>query len=141
MRALLVPALLVASALVAVAAVVGCGNASRPTLDRALPETRQRMQLVMRKIGGYYEQLAESVDYKSLVKSEQLVVDDSTEPLRMQAEAFRDTVVNGTPPVVSAEDGLAAVQVANDIINSVKSYRWDGKVFGRKGLDVIQKDG
>ena len=85
-------------------------------------------------------QLAESVDFKSLVKTEQLVVDDSTEPLRMQAEAFRDTVVNGTPPVVSAEDGLAAVQVANDIISSVKSFRWDGKVFGRKGLDVIQKD-
>lgn len=85
-------------------------------------------------------QLAESLDYKSLVKSEQLIVDDSTEPLRMQAEAFRDTVVNGTPPVVSAEDGLAAVQVANDIVNSVKHYRWDGKVFGRKGLDVIQKD-
>ena len=85
-------------------------------------------------------QLAESVDFKSLVKSEQLVVDDSTEPLRMQAEAFRDTVVNGTPPVVSAEDGLAAVQVAADIVKSVKHYRWDGGFFGRKGLDVIQKD-
>ena len=85
-------------------------------------------------------QLAESLDYKTLVKSEQLVVDDSTEPLRTQAEAFRDTVVNGTPPAVSAEDGLAAVQVANDIVSCIKHYRWDGKVFGRKGLDVIQKD-
>jgi len=85
-------------------------------------------------------QLAESVDYTSLVKSEQLVVDDSTEPLRMQAEAFRDSVVNGTPPVVSAVDGLAAVRVAGNIVSSVKHYRWDGKVFGRKGLDVIQKD-
>ena len=85
-------------------------------------------------------QLAESIDFKSVVKSEQLVVDDSIEPLRMQAETFRDSVVEGVPTVVSAEDGLAAVQVANDIVSSVKSFRWDGKVFGRKGLDVIQKD-
>ncbi len=85
-------------------------------------------------------QLAESIDFKTIVNSEELVVDDSTEPLRMQAEAFRDTVMDGVPPIVSAEDGLAAVQVANDIVASVKSYRWDGKVFGRKGLDVIQKE-
>ena len=58
----------------------------------------------------------------------------------MQAEAFRDTVVNGAAPVVSAEEGLAAIQVASDIITAVKQYRWDGKVFGRKGLDLIQRD-
>ena len=85
-------------------------------------------------------QLAESIDYKNLVKAEELIVDDSIEPLKMQAEAFRDTVVNGAPPVVSAEDGLAAIQVANDIVDAIKQYRWDGKVFGRKGLDIIQKD-
>lgn len=85
-------------------------------------------------------QLAESVDYARLVKTEELVVDDSNEPLRMQAEAFRKTVVENAPPVVSAEEGLAAVEVANDIVESVKQYRWDGKVFGRKGLDVIQKE-
>jgi predicted dehydrogenase len=86
-------------------------------------------------------QLAESVDFASLVHIEQLTVDDSTEPLRLQAEAFRQTVVNGAPPVVSAEDGLAAVRVANDIVAAIKHYRWDGKVFGRKGLDIVQRDG
>ena len=85
-------------------------------------------------------QLAENVDYAKLLKTEELTVDESTEPLRKQAEAFRETVVNDAPPVVSAEAGLAAVQVANDIIESVKQYRWDGKVFGRKGLDLIRKD-
>ena len=75
-----------------------------------------------------------------VLETEELVVDDSTEPLRMQAEAFRKTVVENAPPVVSAAEGLAAVEVANDIVESVKQYRWDGKVFGRKGLDVIQKE-
>ena len=36
--------------------------------------------------------------------------------------------------------GLAAVQVANDIVKAIRNYRWDGKMFGRKGLDMIQKD-
>ncbi len=85
-------------------------------------------------------QLAESVDFAELVKMEELTVDDSIEPLKMQAEAFRETVVNGAEPVVSAEDGLAAVQVASDIVESIKQYRWDGKMFGRKGLDIVQKD-
>jgi predicted dehydrogenase len=85
-------------------------------------------------------QLAESIDYTKLVKSEELTVDDTTEPLRMQAEAFRDTVVNHKPPVVSAEDGLAAVELATDIVEGIKHYRWDGKAFGRRGLDLIQRD-
>ena len=85
-------------------------------------------------------ELAENVDFTELVKKEELVIDDSIEPLRMQAEAFRDTVVNGAPPEVDAEDGLAAVEVANDIVESVKQHRWDGKVFGRKGLDIISKE-
>jgi len=85
-------------------------------------------------------QLAESVDYTKLLKVEQLVVDDSTEPLRKQAEAFRDTVVKKAPPVVSAEDGLAALRVAKMIVESIKSHRWDGEASSREGLDVIKRD-
>ena len=85
-------------------------------------------------------ELAETIDYKELVTTEDLVIDDSLDPLTRQAEAFRQTVVNGAPPVVSAEDGLAAVRVANDIVKAIKKYRWDGKASGRKGLDIIQRD-
>jgi predicted dehydrogenase len=85
-------------------------------------------------------ELASNVDYKELVNAEDLVIDDSLDPLTRQAEAFRRTVVDGEPPVVSAEDGLAAVQVANDIVKAIRNYRWDGKMFGRKGLDQIQKE-
>jgi predicted dehydrogenase len=84
-------------------------------------------------------ELAQSVDYAKLLKVEELVVDDSTEPLRRQAEAFRDTIVKGTPPVVSAEEGLAAVRVAADIVEAIKHYRWDGTQSPREGLDVIRR--
>jgi len=85
-------------------------------------------------------ELAENVDYAELLKVEELTVDDSTEPLRQQAEAFRETVVNGAPPVVSAADGLAAIRTADRIVQSIKEYHWDGSETGRKGLDMIQKD-
>ncbi len=86
-------------------------------------------------------ELAGSVDYAKLLRVEELVVDDSIEPLRRQAEAFCETVVNDTPPVVSARDGLAAVRVANDIVAAIKTHRWDGPASDRRGFDVIQKKG
>lgn len=84
--------------------------------------------------------LAESVDYTKLLKVEELVMDDSTEPLRQQAEAFRKTVVEGAPPAVSAAEGLAALQVAGDIVESLKAHRWDGDASDRRGFDVIARD-
>jgi len=84
-------------------------------------------------------ELAGSVDYTALLNVEELVVDDSTEPLRRQAEAFRQTVVDGAPPVVSASDGLAAVRLAGEIVQAVRQYRWDGGASARAGLDVIRK--
>jgi predicted dehydrogenase len=86
-------------------------------------------------------ELAQSVDYTKLLKVEQLVVDDSTEPLRQQAEAFRRTVEQGAPPVVSAADGLAAVRLADQIVQHIKNYAWDGKDSARTGLGVIRKEG
>ena len=50
-----------------------------------------------------------------MVKVEQLEV-DATEPLRAQADAFIDSVTRRTRPVVSAEDGLAAVSLAERIV-------------------------
>ena len=86
-------------------------------------------------------ELAESIDYTKLIKFEELVVDDSTEPLRRQAEAFARSVVDGEPPVVSAEDGLVAVACANDIVECIRRHRWDGSRSAREGLDIIRKGG
>jgi predicted dehydrogenase len=85
-------------------------------------------------------ELAASVDYTKLLKVEQLTVDESIEPLRLQAEAFRKTVEEGQPPVVSADDGLAAVRLAEAIVDHVKTYRWDGDASDRAGLDLINRD-
>ncbi len=85
-------------------------------------------------------ELAQSVDYTKLLKVEQLLVDDSIEPLRQQAEAFRRTVVDGEKPVVSAADGLAAVRLAQRIVEQIETHRWDGKASDRAGLGVITKD-
>ncbi len=85
-------------------------------------------------------ELAKSIDYTKLLKVEHLAIEDSSEPLRKQAEAFRDTVVNGAAPIVSAADGLAAVEVANEIITSIKNYKWDGPAGTRRGPDIIRKD-
>jgi predicted dehydrogenase len=85
-------------------------------------------------------ELAQSLDYAKLLKVEQLVVDESADPLRRQAEAFRQTVEEQLPPVVSAADGLAAVRVADRIVESVKNYRWDGQASDRAGLDIIRRE-
>jgi predicted dehydrogenase len=84
-------------------------------------------------------ELAASMDYTKLLHVEQLVVDDSIEPLRRQAEAFRQTVENGAPPVVSAADGLAAVELAHQVVEAMKRHRWDGLASSREGLDVIRR--
>ena len=85
-------------------------------------------------------ELADSVDYSELIKVEELVIDDSTEPLRRQAEAFYRTVTAGEAPAVSAADGLAAVKVAERILECVRQHRWDGSRSDRAGLGVIRKE-
>ena len=84
-------------------------------------------------------ELAQTLDYTKLLKVEQLTIDDSTEPLRRQAEAFARTVAQGQPPIVSASDGLAAIRLAKQIVENARHYKWDGQTSGREGLDVIQK--
>lgn len=81
-------------------------------------------------------EMAQSVDYTEMVKVEELCVDDSVEPLRRQAEAFRATVEDGAPPVVSGADGLAAVRLAEQIVAAAAQHNWDGAPEGAAGLDV-----
>lgn len=85
-------------------------------------------------------ELAGQVDYTKLLKIEELKVDDSTEPLRRQAEAFRDSVVSGAAPVVSAEAGLMAVIVAHRIVESLQTHKWDGREGQRQGPGIIGKE-
>lgn len=56
-----------------------------------------------------------ALNYADLVHIDELQISD-TEPLRAQLDSFISSVTHRTPPEVSAEDGLAAVETATRII-------------------------
>lgn len=63
------------------------------------------------------------LDYGSMVKIDPLVVDD-VEPLKAEIETFVESVRTGSSTGVSAEDGLAAVELAEQITLSIKEQGW-----------------
>lgn len=65
----------------------------------------------------------QSLDFGSMVKIEPLVVDD-VEPLKAEIESFLDSVRTGSTAAVSAEDGYAAVELAERITNAVREQGW-----------------
>lgn len=73
------------------------------------------------------------VDFGKLVRVEPLQIDDR-DPLRTELEAFVESVRTRRPPPVSAEDGLAAVRLASQIVDSLAGHRWDGAASERVGL-------
>jgi predicted dehydrogenase len=58
------------------------------------------------------------LNYKDLVHIEELQIDD-VEPLRAELDAFVDAVSRASRPVVTAEDGLHAVEVAARIVQTI----------------------
>jgi len=58
------------------------------------------------------------LNYKDLVHIEELPIDD-VEPLRAELDAFVEAVKNKSKPVVTAEDGLHAVEVATRIVEAI----------------------
>lgn len=67
---------------------------------------------------GEIEDLSD-LNYQDLVNVEELQIDD-VEPLRAEQEAFVGAVAGKGPSEVSAEDGLAAVEVAERIVGAIK---------------------
>ncbi len=65
----------------------------------------------------------QSLDFGSMVKIEPLVVDD-VEPLKAEIESFLDSVRTGSTAAVSAEDGYAAVELAERITTSIREQDW-----------------
>ena len=66
---------------------------------------------------GEIKDLSE-LNYADLVHIEELEIDD-TEPLRAQLDSFVTAVTTKTPPPVTVEDGLAAVETATRIVQSI----------------------
>jgi predicted dehydrogenase len=63
------------------------------------------------------------VKWPELLNIEQLPIEDA-EPLRLEQQAFLDAVAGKTArPEVTAEDGLAALQCAEQILASIQAHR------------------
>jgi predicted dehydrogenase len=58
------------------------------------------------------------LNFKDLVNVEELAIDE-IDPLRAELESFIDAVSGKCPPVVTADEGLAAVELANRIVDSI----------------------
>jgi len=64
------------------------------------------------------------VNWPDLLHIEQLVIDDK-EPIRLEQEAFLKAVSDKDYlPEVSAQEGLAALECAKKILDSVKKHKW-----------------
>jgi predicted dehydrogenase len=75
------------------------------------------------------------LDFGKMVHVEPLQIDDQ-DPLRSELESFMQCVRTGERPPVSAEDGLAAVRLAEQIVTSLSAHRWDGDAGDRVGLEA-----
>ena len=73
-----------------------------------------------------------SLDFGSMVKIEPLVVDD-VEPLRAEIESFLDSLRHGTAAAVSAEEGYAAVEMAQRITAAVAEQGWGRELVPAAG--------
>ncbi len=67
----------------------------------------------------------QNADWTQLVNVENLDIDDR-EPLRLEQEAFVQAVLEGSRPQVSAEDAIAAMELAERIVAKIGEHRWEG---------------
>jgi predicted dehydrogenase len=100
------------------------------TLDRNLDVIRFARE---RKI----EDLAQlaGTDFGKMVHVEPLQVDDK-DALGEELGAFIECVRARRPPPVSADDGVAAIRLAEQIVQGVRSHAWEGVEQGR--LELVE---
>jgi predicted dehydrogenase len=80
------------------------------------------------------------LDFGKMVHVEPLTIEDK-DALQDELETFIDCARKHEKPLVSAEDGVAAIRLAESVIESLKSHCWDGAAGGRIGLeaDIVAK--
>jgi predicted dehydrogenase len=67
----------------------------------------------------------EDTNWQDLLNVEMLDIDDR-EPLELEQEAFIKAIQEGSRPQVSAEDAIAAMELAERIIAEIKNHQWQG---------------
>ncbi|MCC7204817.1 MAG: Gfo/Idh/MocA family oxidoreductase [Phycisphaeraceae bacterium] len=90
--------------------------------QQALDEVRQALS---------QGQPLSGMDYSSMVKVDRLnLAPDAVKQDALTAEltSFLQAVAQGTPPVVDAWAGLAAVETAHKIVETLKSHRWEKSI-------------
>ena len=93
------------------------------TVIKADPNTDVVEKIRQLKRGGKFNLL--KVNWPDLLHIEKLDIDDK-EPLRVEQEAFLRAVAdNSLEPEVSAQEGLAAMECAQMILQSIKQHKWD----------------
>ena len=92
------------------------------TIVRAAPNVDIVEKIRQLKKAGRFDLL--TTDWINLVKVEKLDIDDK-EPLRVEQESFLKAVSDrNSAPEVTAEEGLAAMNCAQMILESITSHRW-----------------
>ena len=61
---------------------------------------------------------------------------DQGEPLKLQLESFVEAVRNGKRPVISGEDGAAAVEVAHEVLQAIAAFASRHDRTSRSGSDA-----
>ena len=72
------------------------------------------------------ELAVEDVDWTELVNVENLDI-DPREPLRLEQEAFVKAIRESSRPEVSAEDAVAAMELAERILAEIAAHHWEGQ--------------
>lgn len=70
-----------------------------------------------------------SLDFSGLVTLEQLEMDlppGQDDPLTAELTSFLAAVRTGVPPAVDGRAGYVAVEAAQQVVNSIRSHRWEG---------------
>lgn len=100
------------------------------TMDRNL----DILKLAREKNFDDLSQMA-GLDFGKLVHVEPLTI-ENRDALEDELNAFLDCVRTGQRPPVSAEDGVAAVRLAEQIVREIETHRWDES--GRVASDMVR---
>jgi len=93
------------------------------TIIKAAPNVDVVEKVRELRKGGKFDLL--KVNWLDLLHIEKLKIDDK-EPLRLEQESFLKAVADKRlRPEVSAEEGLAAMECAEKILDSIKKHKWD----------------